>query len=183
MPRASTMSAQGAWISSRRGAGSTIPNARFARCASDWPPAQGVFVTRILVDCRMAEWTGVGRYTVGLVRALAMRDDLDVVAAVAPGASAFADGLDTVTAAGNPFSPAGMTALGRAVGRVAPDVTHCPHFPTPLPVRHPLVVTMHDLTPLLVAGVMPSRVRRTVYRGQVARAVRIADALLTLSHF
>ena len=34
---------------------------------------------RVLLDCRMAAWTGVGRYTTGLARALARRDDIALV--------------------------------------------------------------------------------------------------------
>ena len=34
---------------------------------------------RVLLDCRMAGWSGVGRYTTGLARALAARDDVELV--------------------------------------------------------------------------------------------------------
>jgi glycosyltransferase involved in cell wall biosynthesis len=55
------------------------------------------------------------------------------------------------------------------------------HFPTPFPASHPIVVTMHDLTPLLVEGVMPSGLRRKVYQWQVRRAVSVADRVVTPS--
>jgi len=33
----------------------------------------------VLLDCRMSSWSGVGRYTTGLARALAARDDIELV--------------------------------------------------------------------------------------------------------
>jgi glycosyltransferase involved in cell wall biosynthesis len=74
-----------------------------------------------------------------------------------------------------------MVTLGDTARSLRPDVTHCLHFPTPVPALHPLVTTLHDLTPLLVAGVMESGARRWVYRRLNERAVRIADALVTPS--
>ncbi|MDZ4168028.1 MAG: glycosyltransferase family 1 protein [Coriobacteriia bacterium] len=133
---------------------------------------------RVLLDCRMATWTGVGRYSTGLVRALALRDDLDLVCVMATGEDSPAPGLHAVAAEAGPFSPRGMAELGRIVKHVAPDVTHCLHFPTPLPARHPLVVTLHDLTPLLVDGSMPSPWRRVVYRAFNRRAAGVADAIV-----
>ncbi len=51
----------------------------------------------------------------------------------------------------------------RLVTRVRPEVVHCTHFPTPVPVRTPLVVTLHDLLPLVMPGPMPSKLKRGVY--------------------
>ena len=42
-------------------------------------------------------------------------------------------------------------------------------------------MTLHDLTPLLVAGVMPSASKRTVYRRWNARAARRADRIIVPS--
>jgi len=140
---------------------------------------------RVALDCRMALWTGVGRYTVGLARALNHRDDIDLVAVVGAGSDmpqAFSD-VSCVEAAGHPFSFTGARSLARAVRDIRPDVVHCPHFPTPSPVEFPLVVTMHDLTPLLIPGVMPSVFKRAVYRWQTRRAVNVADRIITLSAF
>ena len=138
----------------------------------------------VLLDCRMAGWSGIGRYTTGLARALAAREDIGLVQVCAPGetppAPAGAAGR-IVTAAAHPFSVLGAVELGRMVHRMKPDVVHCPHFPTPLPSRGALVVTLHDLIPLVVPGVMPSALRRAVYRRCNARAVRLADRLVVPS--
>jgi glycosyltransferase involved in cell wall biosynthesis len=140
---------------------------------------------RVALDMRMASWTGVGRYSVGLARALARRDDIEPVLLIAHGESVPEVLCDCERhhVQGHPFAPTGAYALAKAIVRVAPDLTHCLHFPVPLPATHPLVVTVHDLTPLLVPGVMRSAVRRMVFRGSVRRAVQVADRVITPSRF
>ncbi|MBN1319917.1 MAG: glycosyltransferase family 4 protein [Thermoleophilia bacterium] len=138
----------------------------------------------VLLDCRMAGWSGVGRYTTGLARALAVRGDIRLAQVCAPantppvpaGATA-----QIVIAEAHPFSVRGAVELGRLTRRVEPDVVHCPHFPTPVRSRGPLVVTLHDLIPLIVPGVMPSALRRSVYRRCNARAVHLADQIVVPS--
>ena len=106
---------------------------------------------RVLLDCRMASWTGVGRYTVGLARALAARDDIELVQVAAANERppvAGHQGARSVTAANHPFTLRGAREFGRIAATVDADVVHCAHFPTPRPISHPLVVTMHDVTPL-----------------------------------
>lgn len=137
---------------------------------------------RILLDCRMASWSGIGRYTRGLARALARIPDLEIVQLVADSAEEPpVRDAEAVAALSHPFSIAGAAELGRVVRDVAPDVTHCLHFPTPLQVRHPLVVTLHDLSPLLVPGVMPSRARRLMFKVGVKRAMGVADRIVAIS--
>lgn len=141
---------------------------------------------RVLLDCRMASWTGVGRYTVGLARALAARDDVELSLIVADDQeSPVAHEMlsHVFSARAHPFSLGGALELGRIVRWHKPDVTHCLHFPTPAPARGPLVVTVHDVSPLVIPGIMPSAVRRAIYRRQVARAVRVADRLVVVSRF
>jgi glycosyltransferase involved in cell wall biosynthesis len=134
----------------------------------------------------MATWTGVGRYTVGLARALAARGDLDLVQVTAAGERppvAPHQGARSVAATKHPFSLAGARELGRIIGSVSPDVTHCTHFPTPMPAAHPLVVTLHDLSPLLLPDIMPSFTKRLVYRYWNGRATKHADRICVPSHF
>ncbi len=138
---------------------------------------------RVLIDCRMSTWSGIGRYCQGLVRALVDIPDLSVIQMVAVGAVAPSDAAESVEAHHHPFSFRGSLEFGRIVRAVAPDVTHALHFPTPRPVGHPLVVTIQDLTPLVVPGVMSSALRRAVYRRSVGHAVRVADHILTPSAY
>jgi len=102
---------------------------------------------------------------------------------VAPGGGALGAGVNTVKTRFAPLSPLGMAEFGGIQGDWRPDVTHCLHFPTPFPAHHPLVITLHDLTPLTVPGVMPSRTRRFAYRWFNQRAARFADAIVTPSAF
>lgn len=139
---------------------------------------------RILLDCRMASWSGVGRYTTGLARALAGRDDFELVqvcAAGEPPPARLGQSDEIVTAVAHPFGARGALELGRLARRARPDLVHCPHFPTPVPVRGPLVVTLHDLMPLVVPGVMPWAARRAVYHAWNARAARLADRIVVPS--
>lgn len=138
---------------------------------------------RVLLDCRMATWSGIGRYCMGLTRALAEVPDVSVVQMVAAGAPVPVPDAEHVEASAHPFTATGAREFGRIAASVAPDLTHALHFPTPRPVRHPLVVTIQDLTPLVVHGVMPSPLRRAVYRHSVRRAVDAADRILTPSAY
>jgi glycosyltransferase involved in cell wall biosynthesis len=138
---------------------------------------------RVLLDCRMADWSGVGRYTHGLARALARRDDVELVQVVNAGAAPPVAEGKARPAKAHPFSPLGSIELGRIARDVRPDVTHCTHFMIPFPTPHPLVVTLNDLIPLLVPGVMPSRLKRAVYRHWNGEAVTAADLIITPSAF
>jgi len=138
---------------------------------------------RVLLDCRMAEWSGIGRYCKGLVRALGAMPELDIVQMVAVGAEPPVRAAEAIEARHHPFTVRGAFEFGRIARAVAPDLTHALHFPTPRPAAHPLVVTLQDLTPLAVPGVMPSVAKRAVYRRSIARAVRLADRILTPSQY
>jgi glycosyltransferase involved in cell wall biosynthesis len=136
---------------------------------------------RVLLDCRMASWTGIGRYSTGLARELAKMDGLEIVQVIEEGSTAPVPDAETVTARSHAFYPTGGLELGRIVATAKPDLVHCLHVPTPIPVRHPLAVTIHDLMPLRVPEVMPSFVRRTAYRWWNARAASVAGVLLANS--
>ena len=138
---------------------------------------------RVLLDCRMADWSGIGRYTTGLVRALAACDDVEIVQLLAKaGAAPVLDAM-SLRANAHPFTPEGGLELGRVARMTACDVTHCLHFPTPVPARHPLVVTIHDLTPLIVPGTMRAFPHGVAYRIWNRRASRVADRIITPSRF
>jgi glycosyltransferase involved in cell wall biosynthesis len=133
---------------------------------------------RVLLDCRMATWTGIGRYTTGLARSLARRDDIELVQLVARGQLApVPDLAEVIAVAGSPLSPLAARGFSRVAREVGSDVIHCAHFPTPIPTVHPLVVTLHDLTPMVLPEVMPSRIKRAVWTWWNRRAAREADLI------
>jgi glycosyltransferase involved in cell wall biosynthesis len=137
---------------------------------------------RVLLDCRMASWSGIGRYSTGLARSLARADGVEIVQVVEVGSAAPVPDAESIEARKHAFYPTGGLELGAIVRRVAPDLTHCLHVPTPLPAKHPLVVTIHDLTPLTVPEVMPSEIRRAAYRFWNFRASGEAERLLANSN-
>ncbi len=139
---------------------------------------------RVLLDCRMASWSGVGRYVTGLARALAARADVELVEVCAagetpPAAPGFL--VRAVSANRSPLSLRGAAELGTLISEVKPDLVHCPQFPTPWPIQVPLVVTLQDLIPLTFTASMPSAVKRLVYRLWNARAADAADRLIVPS--
>lgn len=140
-----------------------------------------VVLMRVLLDCRMASWSGVGRYTHGLVRELAARDDVEIVQVVGSVGDAPVPEARTIRVQQHPFSLRGAREMARIVGEVAPDVMHALHFPTPMPAPAPLVVSMHDLTPIIMPEVMPSALRRAAYRWWLGRAFRVATRLIAVS--
>jgi alpha-1,3-rhamnosyl/mannosyltransferase len=129
----------------------------------------------------MATWTGIGRYSTGLARRLACVEDLEMVQVIEEGTEAPVAEARQITARSHAFYPTGGLELGRIAEDVQPDLVHCLHVPTPIPVRHPLVVTIHDLTPLRIPEAMPSMVRRAAYRWWNARAASLAGLLLANS--
>jgi glycosyltransferase involved in cell wall biosynthesis len=137
---------------------------------------------RVLLDLRVASWGGIGRYAAGLSRALARTGGVEIVQVVDGDAVPPVPDAECIRARSHAFYPTGGLELGRIVRRVAPDVTHCLHVPTPVPARHPLVVTVHDLIPLIVADVMPSELERSAYRFWNFRASGEADRLISGSN-
>jgi len=138
-------------------------------------------VIRVACDCRMSDWSGVGRYTRGLVRALAASGEVDLVQIVSPDSEPPVPDAEALVAAGDPFTLGGGRALAASLRAARPDLTHCLHFPTPVPAPRALVGTIHDLSPIVVPGVMPSAVRRAAYRLWNARNVRVSQRIIVPS--
>ena len=142
----------------------------------------------ILFDYRMASWSGIGRYSTGLAMALAQRDDVNlslVVMADDPLPKALA-GLELHPCSKHPLSTGGFRELRDATLCSGADLLHCAHISTPnlragkqQPI--PIVTTLHDLTPLIIRGVMPSLAKRAVYSGLNSRAIDWSSALITPS--
>lgn len=139
---------------------------------------------KVLLDCRMATWSGVGRYTRGLTKALLANPDIAptlVIGASDQPIAAPDSGVKMVRAGRSPLSLGGMFELTDIAEHERPDLIHCLHFPTPWRVQYPMVVTLHDITPLMVPGVMPSAVKRMVYREMNRRAVKNAARVIAPS--
>ncbi len=141
----------------------------------------------LLLDARMAQWSGIGRYTRGLVGALSeltASEQLRLTLITAPGQDVFGRRLNVekVMAHKPPLSMAGLRELSKLTQRVAPDLLHCVHISTPRPkVSIPVITTLHDLTPLVIEDTMPSAAKRRVYRWLNKRAVQNSAQLITPS--
>jgi glycosyltransferase involved in cell wall biosynthesis len=72
--------------------------------------------------------------------------------------------------------------VGRAAARSRVDVLHVPQFSAPFRAPSALVVTIHDVIPLLVPEYRQSRAMR-IYLEVMRRTVRKADALIVPSRF
>jgi alpha-1,3-rhamnosyl/mannosyltransferase len=130
----------------------------------------------------MSTWSGIGRYSTGLARSLARMDGIEIVQVIEEGTQAPVPEAETHTARVHAFYPTGGFELGGIVRRVDPDLTHCLHVPTPIPARHPLAVTIHDVTPIVIPEVMPSSIQRSAYRLWNVRATWDAERLLANSN-
>lgn len=106
---------------------------------------------RVVIDGRMLEWTGIGRYTRQLLAGLADLDPASEFVVLVP--SRAAEGLvpdranfRTTVVGARPYSAAEQWEVARAARRHRPDLAHFPHFTVPFGYRAPFVVTVHDLT-------------------------------------
>jgi glycosyltransferase involved in cell wall biosynthesis len=70
--------------------------------------------------------------------------------------------------------------VARASNREGFDLLHIPHFSSPLPRVAPLIVTIHDLIPLILPEYRASRAMRA-HLAIVSRTVRRAELILTPS--
>ncbi len=134
--------------------------------------------------------TGSGQYTRHLVEGLESRfPELDV-SVVVPAAAReqLEDGAGTHTSLdlclmATPRSNAGkvffeQVAFPRACARLRADVAHVPYWAPPLRSPIPLVVTIHDLIPLVLPGYRGGMSQR-LYTALVSVTARRANSVLT----
>jgi len=144
----------------------------------------------ILLDARMAEWSGIGRYTRGLISGLLrlpVEEGLRLTLIVVQQQPYFSERrqpVSLITAEKPPLSLAGLRELAQITRRVNPDILHCTHISTPRPrTKTPLVATLHDLTPLVITDSMPQVLKRRVYHWLNARAVKSSQMLIAPSRY
>lgn len=73
-----------------------------------------------------------------------------------------------------------LVGVARAARRERPDLLHIPHFSAPVRAGCPLVVTVHDIIPLVLPAYRASRAMR-LHLAAVRRTVRAARLILTPS--
>ncbi|MHB8967565.1 MAG: glycosyltransferase family 4 protein [Thermoleophilia bacterium] len=139
---------------------------------------------RIGFDARMIAWKGVGTYSRSLLKRLVNVPDLEVVAFCNDDSREWipeSDKLELVRLNEEVFSSRGLNRIGQAVNKVGCDLFHTPYVVAPGNIKCPLLVTAHDIIPLLFPKSIPSfRLRRT-YKSMLADAVNNADHVITVS--
>ena len=139
---------------------------------------------KIGFDARMIAWKGVGTYSRNLLRQFAQAPDLEIVCFVnddTAGRIPAGDNFTTVSINEEIFSSRNLNKIGSAVNKAGCSLFHTPYVVAPGNLNCPLLVTAHDIIPLLFPKSIPSfRLRRT-YKGLLADAVQRADHIVTVS--
>lgn len=121
--------------------------------------------------------SGIGSYVAGLLDALGARDDVSIARLTPPRAMRHLDPRLMRVA----WDAAGVEVDRLATARDA-DLLHIPNFSAPIITAAPLVVTIHDVIPLVLPEYRASGAMR-LYLSLMARTVRRARIVLTPSGF
>lgn len=137
---------------------------------------------KIGFDARAVRYRGVGTYSRNLLLRFA-RAGIEFVVFCQDeekGLIPASESFTLVSANMDPAKPGARGAFASLVKKSGVDLLHVPSpwAPTPTPV--PLVTTIHDVTPLLYPRSLGS-VQRMRYRRQLARTVREAERIVTVS--
>ena len=94
-------------------------------------------MTHVLLDARKARDFGIGRYVLGLLRALARRGDLALSAVVFPeDVGLLPTGVTPVLSTAGHYTAGELLSVRGAILRARPDLFHAPHYVVPLaPLR------------------------------------------------
>lgn len=121
--------------------------------------------------------SGIGSYVTGLLGALAARDDVSIARLMPPDAARRLDPRLMRMA----WDAAGVEVARLTTARDA-GVLHIPNFSAPIMTTAPLVVTIHDVIPLVLPEYAASGPMR-LYVSLMRRTVRRARIVLTPSAF
>lgn len=139
---------------------------------------------RIGFDARMISWKGVGTYSRSLLSQFAQVSDLHVVCFVNADTARHlpeSDNFTKVELNEEIFSSRNLGKIGQIINESGIEIFHTPYVVAPSGLECPLLVTAHDIIPLLFPKSIPSfRMRRT-YKSLLADAVGKADHIITVS--
>jgi len=132
----------------------------------------------------MIAWRGVGTYSRNLLKQFAQVPDLEVVCFynddtaghLPPG-----DNFIKVRINEEIFTSRNLARIGHAVNEAGCQLFHTPYVVAPNSLNCPLLVTAHDIIPLLFPKSIPSFWTRRTYKSLLADAVEKADHIITVS--
>ncbi len=139
---------------------------------------------RIGFDARMIAWKGVGTYSRSLLRQFVQVPDLEVVCFHnQESLDRLPQGENLVPVALNEdiVSSRNLNKIGQVVNKAGCDLFHTPYVVAPSNLDCPLLVTAHDIIPLLFPKSIPSFRLRRAYKGLLSDAVQKADHIITVS--
>ncbi len=139
---------------------------------------------KIGFDARFIAWKGVGTYSRNLLKQFAQIPDLEVVCFFNDETKdrlPAGDNFTLVKLNEEVFSSRGLNKIGQAVNKAGCSLFHTPYVVAPSGLDCPLLVTAHDIIPLLFPKSIPSFRQRRAYRGLLADAIQKADHIITVS--
>ena len=151
---------------------------------------------RVSIDVRHVGLPGVGRFAAELTAALLRRSDgPEIVPMRLPPARAGRAGWlgrqslavphtrGEVELRSPPFAPFEALEIRRAARRSDPALHHSTHMAVPARMPVAVVLTVHDLFPLVFPDHARSRAAATYYRRVLPRAIRRATATVAVSEY
>ncbi len=147
---------------------------------------------RVLIDGSFVAQprTGSGQYTIALWRELSARTDLDIRLGLPDWVSAELPGRERFCRVSPRRGMPGklgklwweLRGLPELAAQLRPQLVHIPYFAAPLQITGTLVVTVHDVIPLVLPEYRASAAMR-LYTSFMRRTVRRAALVLTDSHW
>jgi len=139
---------------------------------------------RVGFEARMTGWKGVGTYSRNLLRQFTRVPELELVCFVnddTAGLVPEGPNLSRIPLNEEIVSPRNLGRVGKAVNGAGCVLFHTPYVVAPANLDCPLLVTAHDIIPLLFPKSIPSFRTRRAYKGLLADAVEKADHIVTVS--
>ncbi|MCL4473128.1 MAG: glycosyltransferase family 4 protein [Actinobacteria bacterium] len=138
---------------------------------------------RVGFDARVIGWPGLGTYSRSLLNNFSGSRDINMVCFYNDETRDMIPKAANITLAPlnqDIFSKRNLKKVGEVVNEAGCEIFHTPHVVAPEGLECPLLVTAHDLIPLLFPKTVPLRYRRTS-RILLDNAIRRADHLITAS--
>lgn len=137
---------------------------------------------KIGIDARMIDWSGVGRYTKNLILGIKEfgADIEPLLFCNEANANKIPDSVEFKKYLINTpvYSLSAPVRLANKLKRHELDLYHATHFVVPSNAKYPIVVTIHDLIPLIIKQTMPNALHRRYYHMQNSMACRKAKKII-----